>query len=349
MKDKRFQQIKEQIIRYANGDYDAQTPVSPDGDELDAIIAGLNALGEEYKTTLAYYRERTERINQIMELILDYSSMDFSKKAKISQKGDEVDAIAAGLNALGEEFTALLAAERESSEAVKEYAAQLEFSNKELDAFTYSVSHDLRSPLRAINGFAKLLSEEYEKKIGEEGHRIINIIVSEAARMGNLIDDLLALSRLSKRGLNKKTVDMNEVVEDALEALADSIGNAKVIVNKLSKINGDKSLLKQVFINLLSNSLKFSKPRLDPVIEVGSYREGKETVFYVRDNGVGFNMQYAGQLFGTFHRLHSQEDFEGTGIGLSIVKRVIEHHDGKVWAEAKENKGATFYFSIPDN
>jgi signal transduction histidine kinase len=228
--------------------------------------------------------------------------------------------------------------------------SELEALNKELDSFTYSVSHDLRAPLRAVNGYAEMLNEDFGEVIGDEGKRIIQTIRYNAIKMGTLIDDLLAFSRLGRKEINKSSIDMNELVQGTLLELNKSMPNKAVIdVGELHHIEADYGLMSQVMLNLLSNAVKYSSKKEKPVIEIRSKIVKDEIVFSVKDNGAGFDMRYADKLFGVFQRLHSQEDFEGVGVGLAIVQRVINRHGGKVWAEGKVNEGATFSFSFHKN
>lgn len=228
----------------------------------------------------------------------------------------------------------------------------LELINKELEAFTYSVSHDLRAPLRAINGFAQILKEDYQKNLDEQGGRIIKTITENALKMATLIDSLLTLSRLGKTELRKNEVDMNSLVAEVLKELSENQNlspKAKVAKKELPNISGDKQLLRQVFINLVSNAIKYSAKKDIPEIEIG-YKNGKtqnEIVYYVKDNGAGFNMNYSNKLFGVFQRLHNDLEFEGIGIGLAIVKRIVGRHGGKAWAEGEVDRGAIFYVALP--
>ncbi|MGZ3752056.1 MAG: ATP-binding protein, partial [Mucilaginibacter sp.] len=232
---------------------------------------------------------------------------------------------------------------------VKERTSQLERVNKELEAFSYSVSHDLRTPLRAVSGYSIMLKEDYEDKLDAEGKRIIGNIITNGRMMGQLIDDLLAFSRLGKKELTSTKVDMqllaisvvNELLQENLEK------DYKINIGILPSIEADPGMIKQALINLLSNAIKYSSKNPKPEIEIGSEDEETRTIYYVKDNGVGFDMAYAGKLFGVFQRLHSQEEFEGTGVGLALVKRIIDKHNGEVWADGHENIGATFYFSLP--
>ncbi len=226
---------------------------------------------------------------------------------------------------------------------------QLQATNKELEAFSYSVSHDLRAPLRHIDGFVDLLKKHATGLEAEDRHFLE--IISEAARqMGRLIDDLLVFSRMSRAELHRSRVDLNQVVDEAVRFLQpETIGrNILWTKNPLPNVEADPTMLRQVLVNLLSNAVKYTRPRDPARIEIGCARESPdEVVVYVRDNGVGFDMQYVGKLFGVFQRLHRAEEFEGTGIGLANVRRIIHRHGGRVWAESKLNEGATFHFSLP--
>jgi hypothetical protein len=232
---------------------------------------------------------------------------------------------------------------------VRDRTEELETANSELEAFSYSVSHDLRAPLRHIEGFSNLLVSEYKDSVKGEALQLVNRINASSRRMGQLIDDLLQFSRLSKTPLAKQTVKISALVNEIVAELQNDHPGRKVTVKvgELPDAEGDPSLLKQVFVNLLSNAFKFTRG-LDAVIEVGYEDRAGEKTYYIRDNGVGFDMQYATRLFSVFQRLHSAEKFEGTGVGLSIVQRIVQRHGGRIWAEAEVNKGATFYFTLAD-
>lgn len=228
---------------------------------------------------------------------------------------------------------------------------QLLEANKELESFSYSVSHDLRAPLRAIHGYTNILQEDYSGILDEEGNRILGIVINSASMMGQLIDKLLAFSRLGKQKLLKVDLDIEPIVEDIIADLKHVYPNVKLNVQtKLSKnLFGDNLMIKLAMTNLLSNAIKYSCKKEEAMIEIGSKVESSETIFYIKDNGAGFDMKYYDKLFGVFQRLHSHEEFEGTGVGLAIVNRIILKHDGKIWAESKLNEGSTFYFSLPNN
>jgi PAS domain S-box-containing protein len=234
-------------------------------------------------------------------------------------------------------------------ERVIERTAQLHTANQELEAFSYSVSHDLRAPLRAINGYTQILMEDYAESLDMEGKRICNIITAETKRMGKLIDDLLAFSRLSRKQIQPARVDMKSLAYSVFGELTREPDRERIDfkVGKLPPADGDPALLHQVWINLLSNAIKFSSKVDRAVIEVGTKRSEDELVYFVRDNGAGFDIQYVDKMFGVFQRLHSDDEFEGTGVGLAIVQRIIQRHGGRVWAEGEVDRGATLYFSLP--
>jgi PAS domain S-box-containing protein len=225
---------------------------------------------------------------------------------------------------------------------------QLESSNNELEAFTYSVSHDLRAPLRAIHGYTAIIEEEYGHKLEDEAKKMMASVMSNAIKMGQLIDDLLALSRMGKKELQKKETDMNNLVNQCIDELKRSVdfSKAKIIVDKLPSVNVDPSLMFQVFFNLISNAVKYSSLKEKPVIEITSVKDEDEIIFIIRDNGTGFDMRYYNKLFGVFQRLHDASEFEGTGVGLALVKRIVTKHNGRVWAEAEVDKGASFYVAL---
>jgi PAS domain S-box-containing protein len=238
---------------------------------------------------------------------------------------------------------------RELNTDLENQAAKLQIANKELEAFSYSVSHDLRAPLRAIDGYTRILVEDYEAILDAEGKRVCGIISAEARRMGQLIDDLLAFSRLGRKEMYSSNIDMKALVVSVLNELIKE-GDRERIDFKIARLpsaRADSSLMRQVWVNLLSNALKFTSKKERAVIEVGSKSGTEEVTYYVHDSGAGFDMEYANKLFGVFQRLHSESEFEGTGVGLAIVQRIIRRHDGRVWAEGEIDKGATFYFALP--
>jgi PAS domain S-box-containing protein len=232
---------------------------------------------------------------------------------------------------------------------VKERTTELEFANRELEAFTYSVSHDLKAPLRAIQGFSRILVAERASGLDKEGLRLLDVIVSNTRIMTRLIDDLLALSRLGRQQIIKSHVNLAVMARQVFKPLQaqEPDRDLRLVVQDLPLAWGEPSLLNQVMMNLLGNAIKYTRPVKTAVIEVAGQTEGRETVYSVKDNGIGFDARYAHKLFGVFQRLHSGTEYEGTGVGLAIVQRIIHRHGGRIWAEGKEGEGATFYFALP--
>ena len=212
------------------------------------------------------------------------------------------------------------------------------------------MSHDLRAPLRAIHGFSQILLEDYRDKIDDEGKRVLNVIWNNTNKMGHLIDDLLSLSRLGRQDITISWIDMEALAKNVFEEIKATVSEKRKLhldIKPLHTAYCDAPMIRQVFLNLLSNAIKFTEPKKDAIIEVGSWTNDDENVYYIKDNGVGFDMQYVNKVFVAFQRLHKEDEFEGTGIGLAIVNRIIQRHGGKVWAEGKVNEGATFYFALP--
>jgi PAS domain S-box-containing protein len=231
---------------------------------------------------------------------------------------------------------------------VLERTAQLEQANRELEAFSYSVSHDLRAPLRTIDGFSRLLLDEYSPHLETEGQHYLQRVREGTVHMGQLIDGLLAFSRISRQPLQRQVLSLTRLAYQVLEEFQPEIAEQRVevTIHTLPDAKADPTLLRLVFTNLLSNALKYSSKRDRARIEIGWQAQAGQTVYFVRDNGAGFDMRYADKLFGVFQRLHPADEFEGTGVGLATVKRIVERHDGRIWAEAEVNKGATFYFTL---
>ncbi len=231
---------------------------------------------------------------------------------------------------------------------VEERTLQLETANRELEAFSYSVSHDLRAPLRHITGFIKLLQKDLGSSLSEKNLKYVGYIMDSAKKMSLLIDDLLTFSRTARIEMNLDQVNLNNMIKKIIEELDNETrsGQIKWIIHDLPVVLCDGPMLKQVYFNLIANALKFSRKKENATIEIGVQSDGRKDVFYIRDNGVGFDPKYMDKLFGVFQRLHSENEFEGTGIGLANVKRIINRHGGKVWAEGALNQGATFYFTL---
>jgi light-regulated signal transduction histidine kinase (bacteriophytochrome) len=221
--------------------------------------------------------------------------------------------------------------------------------NRELETFSYSVSHDLRAPLRAIDGFAELLVHDHASTLDPEGQRLLRVIRDNTDRMGALIDNLLRFSQLNRKPLEEGSVDMTALAQSVVEDVrrADGGQGVEVVIQPLPAARADQALLRQVLTNLVGNAFKFTRKQPHPRIEVGGCTEPREVTYYVRDNGAGFDMRYAAKLFGVFQRLHRVDEFDGTGVGLALVQRIVHRHGGRVWAEGEVDRGATFHFTLP--
>ena len=295
------------------------------------------------------FTRRLKTIQTVMEAV-----KSGNHHARVVLSGvDEAAALATGFNQMletlqhrSQEIQALNAS---LEQRVEDRTHQLQTTNKELEAFAYSVSHDLRAPLRAIDGFAGFLEEGYGEKLDDEGRRLLGIVRSNTQKMERLIVDLLALSRTSQSELHLIRIDMHALVVSVYNEVVpeDVRRQFKFNVEPMPEVLGDSILLRQAWVNLISNAIKYSMKSPVKEVEVGGFVENDERIYYIKDSGVGFNPTYAGRLFGAFQRLHKAEDFDGTGIGLAIVQRIIHRHAGRIWAEGKENGGATFSFAIP--
>lgn len=226
--------------------------------------------------------------------------------------------------------------------------AELEAANQELGAFSYSISHDLRAPLRSISGFIRIVLDEYGDRLDPEARKYLDRVLANAQHMGRQVDDLLAFSRLSRQPLQTRLVDTRDLVRRVLSQLQGAMDGRRIdlIVGDLPPCQGDDGLLEHVFTNLIGNAIKYTRRQPVARIEIGFVRDRAEPAYFVRDNGVGFDMRYAGKLFGVFQRLHAAEDFEGTGAGLAIAQRIVQRHHGRIWAEAEVGRGATFFFTL---
>jgi len=231
---------------------------------------------------------------------------------------------------------------------VIERTREIEIANKELEAFSYSVSHDLRAPLRSIHGYMNIFHEEYSDKFDDEARRLINIIVKNAKKMGQLIDDLLAFSRLGRKELAKQTISMKDMVRHVWEEQEQLAGDRHIelVLKEIPEAYVDRATIRQLWVNLVSNAMKYTRHKEKAIVEIGSEEKEDKLTYYIKDNGAGFDMRYYDKLFGVFQRLHTDKEFEGTGVGLAIVQRIISRHGGVIWAEARPNEGATFFFSL---
>lgn len=279
----------------------------------------------------------------------------FFREEELGLLGQMAEDVSCTLDRLKGEEHRLAAEEKirefnaELEQRVKNRTAQLEAANKELEAFSYSVSHDLRAPLRAVDGYSSILAEQAASQLDAENQRMLRQIRKETARMSRLIDDLLAFSRLNRCAMRAEQIDLTELARNTFAQCAKEAGQMTVQFNlaPLSPAHVDAALMRQALSNLFSNALKYTRPVPQPQIEMGCRPLEGELLYWVKDNGVGFDMRYAHKLFGVFQRLHTDEQFEGTGVGLALVQRIIQRHGGRVWAESKLNAGATFYFALP--
>jgi signal transduction histidine kinase len=280
-----------------------------------------------------------------------------SMLAEIRRRDDELEQHRARLEEAVEQRTKVLQTRTDELTATNAELAQsreaLQASNKELEAFSYSISHDLRAPLRAIDGFSRILLDEYAVALPADAQEYLRDVRSSTQQMGHLVDDLLAFSRLSRQPINRQPVECEQIVSQCLEELHGEREGRRVEirVGELPACSGDASLLKQVWINLLSNALKYTGRREAAVVEIGSHNgdDSGQTTYFVKDNGVGFDMRYVHKLFGVFQRLHRAEDYAGTGVGLAIVQRIVNRHGGRIWAQAQPDQGATFFFTLPSD
>jgi signal transduction histidine kinase len=270
---------------------------------------------------------------------------DYSTEVPID-RNDELGKLARAFNAMR---VKVQDAHSSLEKKVKERTTQLQASNKELEAFSYSVSHDLRAPLRAIGGYSMILKEEYGSKLDDEANRLTDKIISNAQMMGQLIDSLIAFSQMGATEITHNSVDMEQLAKICISELLQNEPTDKYAfeVKAIPPCYGDPNLIKQVWMNLVSNAIKYSSKIDSPAIEIGCTEESNMNIYYVKDNGVGFAMNHAQKLFGVFQRLHHKRDYEGTGIGLAFTKRIINRHGGDIWAESTPGNGATFYFSLP--
>jgi signal transduction histidine kinase len=324
------------------------------------LISGvilLVAIGASLIVSRRWQRRIAEPLVALQVVARDIAlDQDYSRRASTTSPVTEVNGLADYFNAMLGQIEArdrsLRAAHDELELRVRARTAELEIVNRELEAFSYSVSHDLRAPLRHVSGFAELLADHAGPSLDDQSRKYIATINTAARKMATLIDDLLGFSRIGRTALNRQAVGLDRIVDAARHELMNHrpAGSPPVVwdVAALPRVDGDPALLHQVFVNLFSNAIKYSSTRPETRIEVGTITGGAdEVVVYVRDNGVGFDMKYVEKLFGVFQRLHRTSEFEGTGIGLANIKRIITRHGGRVWAEAVVNQGATFYLTLP--
>jgi len=307
---------------------------------IAAAIVFVGALGAWWVS-----RRLTTPLNRLTTAAAAIAGGDLAQRVDVSGT-DELGRLGGSFNAMAGEVQR---AQSNLEGQVVERTRALRETNAELEAFSYSVSHDLRAPLRAIHGFARILLEDHGTQLDTEAKRVLGVIDENTKRMGQLIDDLLAFSRLGRKELESTRVDMAELVRSVADEMQRSAGDRplEITVGPLPPARGDRDMLRQAVTNLLDNAAKFTRRRTPGRIDVGHNTNGSETVYFVKDNGAGFDQRYAGKLFGVFQRLHRADEFEGTGVGLAIVQRIVLRHGGRVWAEGQRDAGATFFFTLP--
>jgi signal transduction histidine kinase len=311
--------------------------------EIVALIGG------DGRQLMYQIRNQVERMIASEESLLVQRADSLERGTRATKRWILVGNLIAAMLLLTAFFVVLREIEqhRSTNRELAASAAQLELTNKELESFSYSVSHDLRSPLRAIDGYSRIFEEDFADRLDEEGLRLLGVIRSSSKKMGQLIDDLLSFSRMGRKPVDAAMVDMNQLVDEVWKEV--SAGHDEAILKKqpLPAVWGDRALLRQVLLNLLSNAVKYSGNNPAPVVEVQAEKKVEELVYCVRDNGVGFDMRFYNKLFGVFQRLHTENEFPGTGVGLAIAQRVIVRHGGRIWADSELGKYAAFYFSLP--
>jgi signal transduction histidine kinase len=314
-------------------------------EEVMALVGG------EGKQTMEQIRAQIERMIASEETLLVERGEGVEASARLSKQWILVGNLIAGVLLLSAFAVILREIEqrRRAQRAIEKSAAQLELTNKELESFSYSVSHDLRSPLRAIDGYSRIFEEDFADRLDEEGLRLLSVIRASSKKMGQLIDDLLSFSRMGRKPVDAAMVDMEALVKDVWFEVSsgDEHPNLHLKKGSLPGAWGDRALLRQVLLNLLSNAIKYSSNRPEQLIEISAEDKHHEIVYSIRDNGVGFDMRFYNKLFGVFQRLHTEKEFPGTGVGLAIAQRVIVRHGGRIWAESKLDEYTIFNFSLP--
>ena len=332
-----LQEVRDRLERYA---------------VIVAAVLGISLLAAFVFSSM-FQRTTARPIVQLAETARIVSrEKKYSLRARVTSAHDEIAILIEAFNEMlaqiQERDAALQQLNQELERRVAERTSELEATNKELEAFTYSVAHDLRAPVRHIQGFSEALTEDFGPQLDPAATELLTRIVASTRHMGCLIDDLLSLAHVGRQELRLQVTGLNSLVQEVLRDLAHETEGRDIQwrVGDLPFVDCDPGLMRQVLYNLLANAAKYSRPRNPAIIEAGQIAQAGQPVIFIRDNGVGFNMKYAGKLFGVFQRLHRREDFEGTGVGLATVQRIIQKHGGRIWAEAEIDKGATFFFNI---
>jgi signal transduction histidine kinase len=347
--------------------YDIRRPESEGGGFEERYWSPTNSPIFDASGRLILILHRVEDVTEYMHLHRIRGEQDKATQelrtrseqmaAEIYSRGQELQKTNKQLQKANQDLTQEIAVREEAERAVRELnqelehrAQELEVINKELESFSYSISHDLRSPLRALDGYSRMIEEDYIDQLDDEGKRMLAVIRSSSQSMGQLIDDLLEFSRMGRAPINAQPLQMKAMAQSTLNEITSTLdAPPQFVIDAIPNASGDPALIRQVWINLISNAVKFSAKRADARIEIGMRNGDGEPVYFIKDNGAGFDMHYKEKLFGVFQRLHSASDFQGTGVGLAIVQRIIHRHGGKIWAEGEPDKGATFYFTLPNN
>jgi light-regulated signal transduction histidine kinase (bacteriophytochrome) len=313
------------------------------------IVTLLLLMGFAIVALLWLLGRRVTRVIDELATGMTMVTAGYRDRKVTASEEDELGALARSFNEMTDRLNVAEVSLKEKITSLSQRTTQLEATNADLESFSYSVSHDLRAPLRAIDGYCAIIAKDYADQLDDEGRRLFGIVRENAMRMGQLIEDILAFSRAGRRELKAATLDMDTLAQEVWRGLEPQRTgrNVEFRCTGLPATFGDPGAIRQALQNLLSNALKFSGGRDPAVIEVAGRREKAENVYCVRDNGVGFDMAYVDKLFVLFQRLHGMVEFEGTGVGLAIVKRVIAKHGGRVWAQGKLGEGATFWFTLP--
>jgi PAS domain S-box-containing protein len=333
---------------------DVSLTVSPIRDRTGMIIGASKIARDitEQKRMEREIRAKTAymetRVGELLDVLLKYTLLDFSVTARIGEQGDEFDAIAVGLNTMAEELQAEISRRKTYEQALVDKSNELASSNRDLENFAYVASHDLQEPLRMVSSFLQLLQKKLGDALDQDSKDYIFYAVDGAKRMKEMINDLLSYSRLSSKKGEFKAVDMNQVMEEVRSNLQEKIteSNAKIECARLPEILADRIKMTRLLQNLVANALKFTKKGEAPFVQIASSEDASAYTFSVKDNGIGMKPEYFTRIFGIFQRLHSQSEYQGTGIGLAECKKIAELHGGRIWVESEPDKGSTFYFTI---
>lgn len=347
---KRLTAINIATTKMANGNLGSLVEIKGD-DEINNLASNFNTMARKLKNLYENLEEKVrQRTTELEKSNVELNQLKSELEKKVEERTIDLADKVRKLNKNKQNMEQVVENLNQTTLRLKEEGEKLDTANKELEAFAYSVSHDLRAPLRAIHGFTKILLEDYIDNLDEEGQRIGKIIQSNTVKMGNLIDYLLQFSRMGRTAIKLTEIDMRHLALSTFkeEHAAHCQREITFSADELPPVTADINMIKQVWTNLISNALKFTANKEKATIKVGYYQEEKTTVYTISDNGAGFDMKYIDKIFGVFQRLHSEREFPGTGVGLAIVERIVLRHNGKIWADSKPNEGAKFFFTLPN-